>query len=66
MSAPAAPLAIEIARCLELAKQRDEKGVQEQLSVFFKLPMTKEKDATPEHALHKQEKMLLDWLNKNE
>jgi myo-inositol-1-phosphate synthase len=60
----AAPLAIEIARCLDLAKKRGEKGAQEQLSVFFKLPMTK--SGKPEHALFRQEKMLLDWLSKNE
>ena len=36
----AAPLAIEIARCLELAHRRGEAGIQEQLSVFFKLPMS--------------------------
>ena len=56
----AAPLAIEIARCLDLAKQRGESGIQEQLSVFFKLPMTRKE--TPEQAFHKQELMLLDWL----
>ncbi|MGI8789201.1 MAG: inositol-3-phosphate synthase [Pyrinomonadaceae bacterium] len=61
----AAPLAIEIARLLDLAKRRESFGVQEQLSVFFKLPMTRGKDATPEHALHRQEEMLLDWLNQN-
>ena len=60
----AAPLAIEIARCLDLAKRRGEKGIQEQLSVFFKLPMTK--NEKPEHALFRQEEMLLDWLSKNE
>ena len=59
----AAPLAIEIARCLNLAKERGESGVQEQLSVFFKLPMTVKKDAAPEHAFHRQEKMFLDWLS---
>ncbi len=58
----AAPLAIEIARLLDLAKRRKSFGAQEQLSLFFKLPMTKTKGATPEHALHKQEAMLLDWL----
>lgn len=62
----AAPLAIEIARLLDLAKRRQSYGVQEQLSVFFKLPMTKEKDTIPKHALHVQEKMLVDWLSKNE
>lgn len=56
----AAPLAIEIARCLDLAKQRGEAGIQEQLSVFFKLPMTK--NGNPEQAFHRQEAMLLDWL----
>ncbi len=56
----AAPLAIEIARCLELAKQRGDAGIQEQLSVFFKLPMTKNEN--PEHAFHRQEEMFLDWL----
>ena len=57
----AAPLAIEIARCLDLAKQRGLGGIQEQLSVFFKLPMTKK--GTPEQAFHKQEQMLTDWLS---
>jgi myo-inositol-1-phosphate synthase len=58
----AAPLAIEIARCLDLAKQRGQGGIQEQLSVFFKLPMTK--NETPEQAFHRQEMMLLTWLGK--
>ncbi len=58
----AAPLAIEIARCLDLAKQRGEKGVLEQLGVFFKFPMTRGKKAKPENALHKQETVLIDWL----
>ncbi len=56
----AAPLAIEIARLLDLAKRRRSYGIQEQLSVFFKLPMTS--NEKPEHALHIQEKMLLEWL----
>ena len=57
----AAPLAIEIARCLDLAARRGGSGIQEQLSVFFKLPMAR--SGHPEHAFHKQESMLLDWLN---
>ncbi|MDQ3180113.1 MAG: inositol-3-phosphate synthase [Acidobacteriota bacterium] len=56
----AAPLAVEIARLLDLAKRRESFGIQEQLSVFFKLPMTR--NDKPEHAFHKQEEMLLDWL----
>ncbi len=58
----AAPLAIEIARCLDLARQRGESGVQEQLSVFFKLPMSR--GAKPEQAFHKQENVLLEWLHR--
>jgi len=57
----AAPLAIEIARCLDLARRRGRSGIQEQLSVFFKLPMSK--SSMPEQAFHRQEGMLLDWLN---
>jgi myo-inositol-1-phosphate synthase len=56
----AAPLAIEIARCLDLAKQRGESGMQEQLSAFFKLPMAK--TGRPEQAFHRQEEMLMNWL----
>lgn len=56
----AAPLAIEIARCLDLAKQRGDSGIQDQLSVFFKLPMTS--DNRPEHAFHVQNERFLAWL----
>ena len=57
----AAPLAIEIARVLGLADKRGDGGVQEQLSVFFKAPMTRPGNS-PVHAFHAQEDMLLDWL----
>jgi myo-inositol-1-phosphate synthase len=56
----AAPLAIEIARCLDLAKQRGESGIQEQLSVFFKLPMSKQ--GPPVQAFQDQQQLLLKWL----
>lgn len=58
----AAPLAIEIARCLDLAHRRGEGGVQEQLAIFFKAPMTKFRGAVAENALHKQEAILDEWL----
>lgn len=58
----AAPLAIEIARCLDLARRRNEAGAQEQLGVFFKYPMMKNNAEKPENALHKQEEHLLNWL----
>ena len=52
---------IEIARVLDLAQQRGEGGVQEQLSLFFKAPMTGN-GHPPEHAFPAQERLLLDWL----
>jgi myo-inositol-1-phosphate synthase len=57
----AAPLAIELARLTDLAQQRGEGGAQEQLGWFFKAPVTAD-GATPEHALHRQETVLLEWL----
>ena len=60
----AAPLAIEIARCLDLAKQRNEKGVLEEISIFFKMPMTNSKEKQAENALHRQEGILLSWLKR--
>ena len=62
----AAPLVIEIARLLDYAQRCGEKGVQEQLSTFFKLPqVSDETNRKPEHALHCQERMLLEWLEKH-
>ena len=57
----AAPLALELARLLDLAQQRGQGGVQEHLGWFFKAPMTRD-GGQPEHALHRQEQVLLDWL----
>jgi myo-inositol-1-phosphate synthase len=57
----AAPLVLEIARLLDLARQRGEGGPQEQLSLFFKAPQTANGRA-PLHAFHLQERMLTDWL----
>jgi myo-inositol-1-phosphate synthase len=57
----AAPLAVELARLVDLAQQRGEGGVQEQLGWFFKAPMTADGEV-PEHALHRQERALLGWL----
>jgi myo-inositol-1-phosphate synthase len=56
----AAPLALELARLLDLAQQRGDRGVQEHLGWFFKAPMTR--GGSPEHALHRQEQALLGWL----
>ena len=58
----AAPLVVELARLLDLASQRGDGGVQEHLGVFFKLPMTADREAQPEHALHRQQEALVAWL----
>ena len=57
----AAPLVIEIARVLDLARQRGNGGIQEQLGLFFKAPMTKP-GKREEHSFPVQERVLLDWL----
>lgn len=57
----AAPLAIELARLTDLAQQRGAGGVQTQLGWFFKAPITAD-GTTPEHALHRQERVLLNWI----
>jgi myo-inositol-1-phosphate synthase len=57
----AAPLAIEIVRCLGLAARRGEGGVQEQLGSFFKAPMTGN-GHLPEHGFHAQQIALMEWL----
>lgn len=58
----AAPLVIEIARCLDLAKQRGQGGVLEELGVFFKAPLMVN-GAEPEHAWPEQERRFRAWLD---
>jgi myo-inositol-1-phosphate synthase len=58
----AAPLVIEIARVLDLAKQRGQGGIQEQLGIFFKAPMTPA-GRREEHSFPVQQTNLLNWLN---
>jgi myo-inositol-1-phosphate synthase len=59
----AAPLAIEIARCLDLAQQRGEGGVQDQMGLFFKMPQTAD-GRDPVHAFGEQQLILDQWLAK--
>lgn len=58
----AAPLVIELARLLDLADLRGDRGVQEQFGLFFKSPTMARPDALPEHGLHVQERRLVEWL----
>ena len=55
----AAPLVLELARTLDLARRRGEGGVVRALGWFFKAPVG---PPPIEHALHRQEAALLDWL----
>ncbi|WP_420460492.1 inositol-3-phosphate synthase [Neolewinella sp.] len=61
----AAPLAIEIARCLDLAGRRGRGGVVESLGVFFKAPMTRE-GGEPNHNFAEQQLELLRWLHETD
>src|SRR5580692_9652951 len=59
-SALAAPLVIDLVRLLDVAKRNGERGIQRQLSMFFKSPYYAAGE-TPMHDFFKQEKLLLDW-----
>ncbi len=59
-SALAAPLVIDLVRLLDVAKRQGERGIQRQLSMFFKSPYHAPGEA-PVHDFFKQEKLLLDW-----
>lgn len=56
----AAPLVLDMIRLLDAAQKVGEKGIQRQLSVFFKSPYHAPGE-TPVHDVFKQEKLLLDW-----
>ncbi len=58
----AAPLVIEIARSLDLARSRGQGGVQEQLGLFFKAPQTRQ-GHEPLHALMEQQQRFEEWLD---
>ena len=57
----AAPLALEIARCLDLASRKGRGGVATSLGVFFKAPMTPD-GSEPNHNFTEQQLELLRWL----
>jgi myo-inositol-1-phosphate synthase len=59
-SALAAPLVIDLVRLLDVARRNGERGIQRQLSMFFKSPYALPGE-TPVHDLFKQEKLLIDW-----
>ena len=59
----AAPLAIEIARCLELADRKGHGGAVEELGVFFKAPLTRD-GREPNHNFTEQQIELQNWLER--
>lgn len=58
----AAPLVVELARTLDLAKRRGEAGVIDALGCFFKAPMT-QNGGPVEHAMAEQQRRLMSWLS---
>jgi myo-inositol-1-phosphate synthase len=57
----AAPLVLDLARLLELAKRHGESGVQDQLGAFFKAPTPTAQRPTA-YDLPTQERRLVEWL----
>ncbi len=57
----AAPLVIDLARLIDYAHAQGERGIQRQLSVFFKAPYHTDGE-TPVHDLFKQFRLLEEWV----
>lgn len=60
----AAPLVLDMVRLIEVAKARGEKGIQRQLSIYFKSPYVGEGE-NAEHDVFEQERMLVKWAREN-
>jgi myo-inositol-1-phosphate synthase len=58
----AAPLVLDLVRLMDVAKKRGERGIQRQLSMFFKSPYTTEGEQ-PVHDFFKQSEMLMHWVD---
>ncbi len=59
----AAPLALDLVRLIDCAKRNGEKGIQRQLSMFFKAPYHNEGEQ-PTHDFFKQNDILNRWADK--
>src|SRR5690606_13899854 len=60
----AAPLVMDLVRLLDVAKRKGERGIQRQLSLYFKSPYAAPGEQ-PQHNLFAQEELLLDWAKKH-
>jgi len=58
----AAPMCLDLARFMQLAARRAERGPQQWLGLYFKSPYTAASAGAPEHAFFRQEQSLLDYL----
>jgi myo-inositol-1-phosphate synthase len=56
----AAPLVLDLVRIIEIAKAKGEKGIQRQLSIYFKSPYAIDNEQ-PQHDVFEQERMLVEW-----
>ena len=63
-SALAAPLVLDLVRLLDVAKRVGERGIQRQLSLYFKSPYHAPSEQ-PQHDVFEQEEMLLAWARKH-
>ncbi len=61
----AAPLVIDLSRLIDCAQRHGGKGIQRQLSLFFKAPYHLESERA-EHDLFKQHRLLIDWAREVE
>lgn len=59
----AAPLVIELARCIDLSLRHHDAGVIEELGFFFKSPMRQSDTTAAVHNVVEQERRLFGWLN---
>lgn len=60
----AAPLVMDLVRLLDVAKRKGEKGIQRQLSLYFKSPYTSPGEQA-QHNLFDQEALLIEWAKKH-
>jgi myo-inositol-1-phosphate synthase len=56
----AAPLVLDLVRIIDVAKAKGEKGIQRQLSIYFKSPYHGASEQ-PQHDVFEQERMLINW-----
>ena len=60
----AAPMCLDLARLMELAVRRGERGPQDWLSFYFKSPYKRADSAALSQEFHKQEQRLLQYLSR--